>query len=153
MKFYSEVTKKLYETEEDLKTAEKAVADEKAKKEEAALAKKTDAKKVEDAFKVRNDAKREYNTKVVAARKMYNETIAAAKKTFDDAVTDAATTLNTAEEVYDKILKDFIAKHPEGYHLTLKDGDNVVTYSSAVDNVNTIIKDYNDLLDYILKIW
>ena len=28
MKFYSEVTKKLYETEEDLKTAEKAVADE-----------------------------------------------------------------------------------------------------------------------------
>lgn len=153
MKFYSEVTKKLYETEEDLKTAEKAVADEKAKKEEAALAKKTDAKKVEDAFKVRNDAKREYNTKVVAARKMYNETIAAAKKTFDDAVTDAANTLNTAEEVYDKILKDFIAKHPEGYHLTLKDGDNVVTYSSAVDNVNTIIKDYNDLLDYILKIW
>ena len=153
MKFYSEVTKKLYETEEDLKIAEKAVADEKAKKEEAALAKKTDAKKVEDAFKVRNDAKREYNTKVIAARKMYNDTIANAKKAFDDAVTDAATTLNTAEEVYDKVLKDFIAKHPEGYHLTLKDGDNVVTYSSAVDNANTIIKDYNDLLDYILKIW
>ena len=32
MKFYSEVTKKLYESEEELNIAEKAVADEKARK-------------------------------------------------------------------------------------------------------------------------
>lgn len=153
MKFYSEVTKKLYESEEELKIAEKVVADEEAKKAEAAKAKKADAVKVEEAFKANNDAKREYNAKVIAARKMYNDTIAAAKKAFDEAVTDAATVLNTAEEVYDKVLKDFIAKHPEGYHLTLKDGDNVATYSSNVESMTNLFKDYNNLLDTILKIW
>ena len=153
MKFYSEVTKKLYETEEDLRNAEIEVAAEKAKKEEAAALKKADALKVEEAFKANNDAKREYNAKIVAARKMYNETIANAKKAFDEAVSDASEVLNTAEKLYDEVLKDFIAKHPEGYHLTLKDGDNVVTYSSQTDNMNTIMKDYNTLLDYILKIW
>ena len=153
MKFYSEVTKKLYDSEKELAAAEKAVADAEIKKAEAAKAKKADAAKVEEAFKANNAAKREYNTKVIAARKMYNESIAAAKKAFDAAVTDAATTLNTAEEVYDKVLKDFIAKHPEGYHLTLKDGDNVATYSSNVENVNNLFKDYNNLLDTILKIW
>ena len=56
-----------------------------------------------------------------------------------------------AEEVYDKILKDFIAKHPEGYHLTLKDGDNVVTLSSQNNTMSDLFKDYNNLLDYILK--
>ena len=153
MKFYSDVTKKLYETEEDLRNAEIAVAEAEAKKAEAAAVKKADALKVEEAFKAVNDAKREYNAKVVAARKMYNETVANAKKAFDEAVSDASGVLNTAEKLYDEVLKDFIAKHPEGYHLTLKDGDNVVTYSNQTDNMNTIMKDYNTLLDYILKIW
>jgi phage-related protein len=153
MKFYSEVTKKLYESEEELKTAEKEVADAEAKKAEAAKAKKADALKVEEAFKAVNDAKREYNAKVIAARKMYNESVAEAKKAFDEAVSDATNAKNSAEELYDKVLKEFIAKHPEGYHLTLKDGDNVVTYSSQADAVATVMNDYNKLLDYILKIW
>jgi phage-related protein len=153
MKFYSEVTKKLYESEEELNTAEKAVEAEKAKKAEAAKAKKADALKVEDAFKAVNEAKREYNTKVIAARKMYNESVAGAKKAFEEAVSDATNAKNSAEEFYDKVLKEFIAKHPEGYHLTLKDGDNVVTYSSQADAVATVMNDYNKLLDYILKLW
>ena len=153
MKFYSEITKKLYDSEKELHSAEKALADEKAKKEEAALAKKADAQKVEEAFKANNAAKREYNTKVVAARKMYNEAVATAKKAFEEAVSDAVTVKNTAEEAYDKLLKEFIAKHPEGYHLTLKDGDNVVTLSSQADTVASVMTDYNKLLDYILKLW
>jgi phage-related protein len=151
MKFYSEVTKKLYESEEELKTAEKEVADEKAKKEEAALAKKADATKVEEAFKAVNDAKREYNSKVVAARKVYNEIVANAKKAYEEAINDATKVKDTAEELYDKALKDFIEKHPEGYHLTLKDGDNVVTLSSQADSFSTIMKDYNNLLDFFVK--
>lgn len=151
MKFYSEVTKKLYESEEELKIAEKAVADEETKKVEAAKAKKADAQKVEEAFKANNEAKREYNAKVVAARKTYNESVAAAKKSFDEAISDAVNLKNSAEESYDKILKDFIAKHPEGYHLTLKDGDNVVTLSSQTDSFSTIMKDYNNLLDFFVK--
>ena len=153
MKFYSDITKKLYESEEELNTAEKAVAEEKAKKEEATLAKKADAKKVEDAFKVCNDAKREYNTKIVAARKMYNETVAAAKKAFESAVADATNAKEAAEKVYDDVLKEFIKKHPEGYHLTLRDGDNVVAYSSHVDQANPVVKDFNALLDLMIKNW
>lgn len=154
MKFYSEVTKKLYDSEKELAAAEKEVVDAEAKKVAAAKSKKADAQKVEEAFKANNAAKREYNTKVVAARKMYNEAVAAAKKAFDDAVTDAATVKNTAEEAYDKLLKEFIAKHPEGYHLTLKDGDNVVTYSSQMDMTTPVTAEYNDLINFLFKnIW
>lgn len=152
MKFYSEVTKKLYESEEELKIAEKAVADEETKKVEAAKAKKADAVKVEEAFKANNDARREYNAKVLAARKMYNDTIAAAKKAFDEAVTDATNAKDTAEKYYDKMLKEFTNKHPEGYHLTLKDGDNVVTISSQAGLLNNSFnKEYNNLLDFMMK--
>ena len=151
MKFYSEVTKKLYDSEKELAAAEQKVVEAEAKKVEAAQAKKADATKVEEAFKANNAAKREYNTKVIAARKMYNETIANAKKAFDEAISDAANLKNAAEESYDKVLKEFIAKHPEGYHLTLKDEDNVVTLSSQTDSFSTIMKDYNNLLDFFVK--
>lgn len=152
MKFYSEVTKKLYESEEELNTAEKAVADENAKKAEAAKAKKADALKVEEAFKANNNAKREYNAKVLAARKMYNEAVAAAKKAFDEAVTDACNIKDTAEKHYDKMLKEFTDKHPEGYHLTLKDGDNIVTISNQSNMFNdSFNKEYNNLIDYMMK--
>lgn len=152
MKFYSEVTKKLYESEEELNAAEKAVADENAKKAEATKAKKADALKVEEAFKANNTAKREYNAKVLAARKMYNESVTAAKKAFDEAVTDANEAKDIAEKHYDKMLKEFTDKHPEGYHLTLKDGDNVVTISSNTNVLNdSFNKEYNNLIDYMLK--
>lgn len=152
MKFYSEVTKKLYESEEELNIAEKAVADENAKKAEAAQAKKADALKVEEAFKANNDAKREYNAKVIAARKMYNETVAAAKKTFDEAVADATKVKDAAEKTYDNALKEFTSKH-DSYHMTLRDGDNVVTISNQTDAFTNVMNDYNKLLDYILKLW
>jgi membrane protein involved in colicin uptake len=159
MKFYSEVTKKLYNTQEDLVAAEQKVVEVAAKKAEAAKTKKADATKVEEAFKANNAAKRDYTMKVIAARKAYNEAVAAARKAFEEAVTAASTVKATAEEAYDKALKEFIAKHPEGYHLTLKDGDNVATYASPADSMFTIMKehtsakDYNGLLDHILKIW
>jgi membrane protein involved in colicin uptake len=151
MKFYSDVTKKLYDTEDALIAAEKEVAAEEEKKVKEAKAKKADAKKVEEAFKVNNDAKREFNAKVLAARKMYNESLAAAKKAFDSAVADATNAKEAADEEYDKVLNEFIEKHPEGYHLTLKDGDNVVTYSSQAEQVNSIVNDFNGLIDYMLK--
>lgn len=152
MKFYSEVTKKLYDSQEDLAAAEKAIADAETKKAEVAKAKKADAAKVEDAFKANNNAKREYNAKVLAARKQYNETVAAAKRAFDEAVTDASNAKDAAEKHYDKMLKEFTEKHPEGYHLTLKDGDNVVTISNQSNVFNdSFNKEYNNLIDYMMK--
>lgn len=130
MKFYSEMTKKLYESEEELKTAEKEVADAEAKKAEASKAKKEDALKVEEAFKANNAARREYNKNVTEAKKIYTEGLKSLRSSFDAAVATETKKLDEAEKAYDAALKDFIAKYPEGYHLTLTDSDNVVTLSN-----------------------
>jgi phage-related protein len=153
MKFYSEKLNKLFETEKELVIAEKEAAEADQKKTEAAKAKKADAAVVEASFKARNAARVEYNTKVMAARKAYNESIAAAKKAFDEAVADATKAKDAAEEKYDKALKEFTAKH-DTYHMTLKDGDNVVTISNANDkSFEHLNRDFNGLIDTILKIW
>jgi seryl-tRNA synthetase len=153
MKYYSDITKKLYETEADLKAAEKAVKEAEEQKAEAAKAKKEDASKVEDAFKARNAARREYNTKLVEARKIYNDAIIAAKRAFNETLTTATDAKDKAEEAYNTALKEFTAKY-ESYHMTLKDGDNVVTISNASDkNFETMGKEFNSFLDSLLNIW
>ena len=152
MKFYSEKLNKLFDTEKDLVVAEKELADKEAAKADAAKAKKADALKVEDAFKARNAARREYNSKVMDARKAYNTALVEAKKAFDAAINDATATKDKAEEVYNSALKEFTDKHPEGYHMTLKDGDNVITLSRASDKqYEKISKEYNDFIDTFVK--
>ena len=153
MKFYSEKLKKLFDTEKELVAAEKVVDEENKKKKLASEQKKEEAKVVEDAFKARNAARREYNTKLVEARKIYNDAIIAAKKAFNETLTSATDVKDKAEEAYNKALKDFTAKY-ESYHMTLKDGDNVVTISNASDkNFETMGKEFNSFLDSLLNIW
>lgn len=153
MKYYSELTKQLYETEEAAKKAERDLEATKAKNAELAKAKKQEATKVEDAFKARNAARREYNTKLVEARKIYNDAIIAAKKAFNETLTTATDAKDKAEEAYNTALKEFTAKY-ESYHMTLKDGDNVVTISNASDkNFETMGKEFNSFLDSLLNIW
>lgn len=152
MKFYSEKLNKLFDTEKDLVVAEKELADKEAAKADAAKAKKADALKVEDAFKARNAARREYNSKVMDARKAYNTALVEAKKAFDAAINDATATKDKAEEVYNSALKEFTDKHPEGYHMTLKDGDNVITLSRSSDKqLEKVSKEYNDFIDTFVK--
>ena len=154
MKYYSDVTKKLYDTEKELKAAEKIVAEEEAAKLEAAKNKKAEAKVVEDAFKARNAARREYNSKVMDARKAYNNALVKAKKAFNDMITEATNVKDKAEEVYNAALKEFTDKHPEGFHITLKDGDNVMTVSNSNDrSADRMDSDFNSLIDSILNIW
>lgn len=153
MKFYSEKLKKLFDTEKDLVAAEKVVDEENQKKRLASEQKKEEASKVEDAFKARNAARREYNTKLVEARKIYNDAIIAAKKAFNETLTTATDAKDKAEEAYNTALKEFTAKY-ESYHMTLKDGDNVVTISNASDkNFETMGKEFNSFLDSLLNIW
>ena len=152
MKFYSDVTKKLYETEKELKAAEKLVAEQEAAKAEAAKAKKEEALKVEEAFKARNAARRVYNDRIVEAKKVYNTILEEAKKAFNDAVTAATKEKDVAEKNYDVALKEFTTKH-NTYHMTLKDGDNVVTISSQGDTFPDLSKEYNQLLDLIFGLW
>lgn len=153
MKFYSEKLKKLFDTEKELVAAEKVVDEENQKKKLASEQKKEEANKVEDAFKARNAARREYNTKLVEARKIYNDAIIAAKKAFNETLTTATDAKDKAEEAYNTALKEFTAKY-ESYHMTLKDGDNVVTISNASDkNFETMGKEFNSFLDSLLNIW
>lgn len=152
MKYYSELTKQLYETEKEAIAAEKKLEVEKAEATKKASAKKAEANKVEEAFRARNAARREYNTKVMDARKAYNTALVEAKKAFDAAINDATSTKDKAEEVYNSALKEFTDKHPEGYHMTLKDGDNVITLSRSSDKqLEKVSKEYNDFIDTFVK--
>ena len=51
MKFYSEVTDKIYNTEDELKKAEFLVSEKKRKDANLKIGRETAAKRVEDAFK------------------------------------------------------------------------------------------------------
>lgn len=149
MKFYSEKLDKLFDNEKDLIKEETAAEKAAAEKTKKAEAKKAEAKVVEDAFKARNAARTEYNKNVAEAKKIYTESLQALRTTFDEAVTAENKKLDEAEKAYDAALKEFIAKHPEGYHLTLTDSDNVVTISN-----NTIYNsfDFFDKLFDMMKI-
>ena len=149
MKYYSDTLDKIFETEKELKDAEKADAEEKAKKEEAKLVVKKESSEVEDAFKARNVARKSYNEKLVEARKTYNEALRKAKDEFEADLKESTEALEKAEADYDTKLKAFQKAHPEGYRLSLKDGDNVVTYTSnpVEYQIKDISKEFDDMLD------
>jgi chromosome segregation ATPase len=149
MKFYSEKLDKLFETEKELvaaeKTAEKAAA-EKAKKAEA---KKAEAKKVEDAFKALNAARKAYKEEMAQLTKDYSKELDTLKKAFELAKKDIQNKLAEAEDNFAKAHKEFTDAHPEGYHLTLKDGDFETTISGSgnrsTDLYTEIMKIYEDV--------
>ena len=149
MKYYSDTLDKLFETEKELEDAEKADAEEKAKKEEAKLVVKKESSEVEDAFKARNTARKAYNEKLVEARKTYNAVLRKAKDEFEASLKESTEALEKAEADYDAKLKAFQKAHPEGYRLSLKDGDNVVTYTSnpVEYQIKDISKEFDDMLD------
>lgn len=149
MKFYSEKLDKMFDSEKELINAEKAAEKAAQEKNKKAEAKKAEAKVVEDAFKARNAARLAYNKNVGEAKNIYTDGLKSLRSTFDAVVVAENKKLDEAEKAYDVALKEFTAKHPEGYHLTLTDSDNVVTISN-----NTIHNsfDFFDKLFDIMKI-
>lgn len=149
MKFYSEKLDKMFDTEKALLDAEKAAEKAAQEKNKKAEAKKAEAKIVEDAFKARNAARLAYNKNVGEAKNIYTDGLKSLRSSFDAVVVAENKKLDEAEKAYDVALKEFIAKHPEGYHLTLTDSDNVVTMSN-----NTIHNsfDFFDKLFDMMKI-
>jgi 23S rRNA pseudoU1915 N3-methylase RlmH len=153
MKFYSEKLDKMFDTEKALLDAEKAAEKAAMEKNKKAEAKKAEAKVVEDAFKARNAARLAYNKNIGEAKNVYTEGLKALRSSFDAAVVAENKKLDEAEKAYDAALKEFIAKHPEGYHMTLKDGDNVITLHSdnkSLDFSNAF--KMFDLMDSIFRI-
>ena len=152
MKYVSELKElenKKFDTIEDLEKAEEEVKTALAKKEEAKAAVAKESADVQDAFKARNAARKVYNEKLVELRKVYNQALRDAEKAFTDGLKEVADEKDAAEKVYSEKLSAFQKAHPEGYRITLKDGDNVVTLSSnPVDfNIRSVNKEFDTILD------
>lgn len=140
--YYSKVLAKPFDTLEELEAAEKEHIEAEEEKKRLSLAKKEDASKVEEAWKRLNAAKKEYNEAVSEAKKEYVRKIDEARKAYSSVKDAQEDLLEKAEKEYGDALSEFNKAHPEGYHVTLKDGDSQMTISrkstydrSIVDNM------------------
>lgn len=154
--FYSRVLDKVFDTVESLKDAEAAYAAEQKAKEDKAAQKKAEAKKVEDAFKALNLERKMYKENILRLTERYSEDLKKLRESFDADKKAVEEVLADAEANYAKELKAFTDAHPEGYHLTLKDGDFETTISGqATKNFKDVKKaepNLLDLFDFLFKI-
>ena len=140
--YYSNVLKKPFDSVAALKDAEEAYYAELKAKEDKSAQKKADARVVEDAFKCLNAARKVYKENLTEVTAKYREDLEKLKASFETRRTEIQEALAACEERYSIALKTFTEKYPEGYHLTLKDGDFETTISSRADK-----KSYIDLID------
>ena len=147
--YYSRLLQKPFDSIEELRDAEETYYAEQKAKEDAAAKKKADAVKVEDAFKALNAARKEYKEDLTQLTKEYAESLDNLKKAFELGKKDIHDRLAEAEEAYQAALKEFDTAHPEGYHVTLHDGDFETTLSKqtsgGVSNRPTDIFDIFDI--------
>ena len=135
--FYSNVLKKPFERLEDLKQAECVYYEEQKLKADKATQKKNDAQIVEGTFKALNAARKEYKEKLNQLTTEYTEELTTLKKAYELGKKDIQDKLSEAELAYKKAIKDFETKYPEGYHMTLRDGDFETTISRSTSKVDT----------------
>lgn len=152
--YYSKVLKEPFNSIDELMEAEAAYYAKLKAKEDKAAEKKADATKVEDAFKKLNAARKAYKDDLNEVTKVYSEGLVALKAKFEESCKAIKDTLAAAEAGYADALKAFTEKYPEGYHLTLKDGDFETTISSQTSGSTkakaTISDDFlNSFLDLI----
>jgi chromosome segregation ATPase len=146
--FYSNVLRKPFERLDDLRKAEAVYYEEQKAKEDKAAAKRAEAQKVEDAFKALNAARKEYKENVTQLTAEYAESLETLKKAYELGKKDIHDKLAQAEETFEKAHKEFTAAHPEGYHLTLKDGDFETTLSGSKTNtIDNAVKASNNVAD------
>lgn len=133
--FYSKPLKQVFDSLEELRAAEAKHFNELKAKEAKAAAKKAEAQKVENAFKALNQARKDYKEKLTQLTTEYSEELGRLKKAFELGKKDIHEELAAAEDAYNVALKEFIAAHPEGYHVTLKDGD----FETTISGSNTVV--------------
>lgn len=152
--FYSNVLKKPFERLEDLKQEEALYYAEQKAKEDKASARRAEAKKVEYAFKALNAARKEYKENMTQLTTEYAEELESLKKAYELGKKDIRNKLVEAEESFEKAHKEFTAAHPEGYHLTLKDGDFETTISGAKTiSTDNAIKSATNIADLFSMIF
>ena len=145
--YYSKLLKQPFDSIAELREAEATYHAEQKAKADAAATKKADAQKVEDAFKALNAARKEYKEKLTQLTKEYAEELTALKKALDLGKKDIQDELAAAEDNYAKALKEFTVAHPEGYHVTLRDGDFETTISHQASKGSNLKKEDSNLLN------
>lgn len=147
--FYSKKLQRAFDSLEELRAAEQAVIAEAEAKKRAAEAKKAEASKVEEAYKSLNSVKRAYNEGLIEAKKAYLAVLQTAREKYETTLKTLDASLEAAQKCYDEALAEFTKAHPEGFHITLKDGDSVSTISRSGN-----VKDedvFGNLFDFIFK--
>lgn len=129
--YYSRVLNRPFDSVAELREAEAKYYAEVKAKEDKAAAKKADAIKVEEAFKALNRARKDYKEDLTQLTTEYSTAMADLKDAFELGKKDIHDKLAAAEDNYAKALKEFTAAHPEGYHVTLRDGDFETTISGS----------------------
>ena len=144
--YYSRILKTPFDTLEQLQDAEASYLAEQQAKEDKLAQKKADAQKVEEAFKAMNAARKDYKENLVKLTADYAEVLKKAQEAFEADKTRIQLVLADAEAAYSTALKEFSDKYPEGYHVTLKDGDFETTISRSYQNRNlNDIKTFNSI--------
>ena len=147
MKYYSELLNKQFDSAEECLKAEKEHEAAEAKKAEAKAVVKKDSEEVNKAFIVRNEARRNYNDKVKESYKVYKEKLLAARKEYEDSINEVKKIKDEAELEFDKKYREFDKKHPEGYRLVLKDGDDVLTVDQEKKNTSDLFEAFDNLFN------
>lgn len=129
--YYSKVLKQPFDSLEELKSAEATYYAELHAKEDKATQKKADALKVEEAFKALNTTRKSYKEALSKLTEKYSQDLVKLKETYEADRKEIQNILASAEEAYSAAIKAFTNKYPEGYHLTLKDGDFETTISGC----------------------
>ncbi len=154
--YYSKVLKEPFDSIEELREAEEAYYAKLNAKELKAAQKREDAKKVEDAFKALNAARKSYKDDLTTLATEYSDALKDLKNAFELGKEDINDKLAAAEDTYKTALKAFTDKYPEGYHLTLKDGDFETTISSSVTGNKNKSDEFGfntiaDIFDFMFK--
>lgn len=150
--YYSKKLNRPFDTLTELRDAEEKAQKQAEEKAAAAEKKKNEALAVENAYKALNAAKRTYKEDLTKATDAYAQAITKAQTDYDDAKLVIRDALAKAENHYKEVLKEFTDKHPEGFHITLKDGDYETTISSnnnrsGIDFNAFINSAFNDLFN------
>ena len=135
--YYSRVLQKPFDSITELDKAETAYYNELRAKENKAATKKADAAKVEVAFKAMNQARRDYKENILKLTDLYQQELKNLKDNFESEKNRIKSALADSENAYSSALKAFTDKYPEGYHLTLKDGDFETTMSGTSTEAST----------------
>jgi hypothetical protein len=150
--YYSRVLKEVFDSPKELLEAEEAYYAKQKAKEEKAAVKKADAVKVEEAFKALNNARKEYKEQITLVAENYGKELKELKAAFEEAKELVEKRLAYAENKYSDALKDFNDKYPEGYHITLKDGDFETTISRNDESTPKVLdSSLHDLFDLLFN--